>query len=375
MSMQAVADTLYMHHALRIGERGLGQCWPNPSVGCVIVLNDHIIAAARTGAFGRPHAETLALSHIQASPLSSALGATAYVTLEPCAHQGQTAPCAKALIDAGITRVVIAVQDPDPRVAGKGIAMLKAANIEVTTGVLEEEAQLQHRGFFKRIAHKLPFTALKIATSLDGAIADSQGNSQWITDTVARAHAHRIRAQYDAILTGIGSVLADDPMLTCRLPGMEEFSPVRVVLDTHLRLPLDAQLVKTAGLFPTWVMTTTLAVEQRASHAQELRELGVTLITHDSIERISPFSALALLAEAGVTRVLVEAGAALCTSFMETALIDRIYWYRAPILLQGGKAALASHQPIHLTLAARYKHQSRIALYSDTLDVYDAATR
>lgn len=362
-----------MQHALRLGARGLGQCWPNPSVGCIIVKDNQIISAARTGQFGRPHAETEALVQAGNSAGSSALGATAYVTLEPCAHVGHTPSCAKALIDAGIARVVIATTDNDPRVAGKGIAMLKRAQIEVEIGVCEKEAQLAHRGFFKNIEYRLPYTALKIATSLDGAIADSAGQSQWITSTQARLHANALRARYDAILTGIGTVLADDPMLTCRLSGMQEQSPVRVVLDTHLRLPLDAQLVKTAALFPTWVITSTTSIDLHASHAHELREQGVTILTHDSLSRITPYNALTLLANEGLTRVLIEAGSELSGAFMETRLIDRIYWYRAPILLQGGKEALRSTLSQTLPLAPHYQHKSRIALYSDTLDVYDAA--
>lgn len=362
-------DIAFMQHALRLGARGLGQCWPNPSVGCLIVLHNRILGAATTGDFGRPHAETEALAQAGIDALS----ATAYVTLEPCAHVGHTPPCAQALIDAGIARVVIATTDKDPRVANKGIAMLKAKHIEVEVGVCEKEAQLAHRGFFKRIEHRLPYTAMKIATSLDGAIADSTGKSQWITSAQSRLHANALRARYDAILTGIGTVLADDPMLTCRLSGMQEQSPVRVVLDTHLRLPLDAQLVKTAALYPTWVITSTTSIELRASHAHELREQGVTILTHDSPSRITPYNALTLLANEGLTRVLIEAGSELSGAFMETRLIDRIYWYRAPILLQGGKEALASTMAQTLPLAPHYQHQSRIALYSDTLDVYDAA--
>lgn len=356
-----------MRHALRLAAQGMGRTWPNPSVGCVLVKDGQVVGAARTADTGRPHAETEALA--QAG--ESARGATAYVTLEPCAHTGKTGPCAEALIKAGVVRVVIAAQDRDSRVAGKGSAMLERARIEVVHGVCEAEALAQHSAFFRRLAEGIPEVSMKLATSLDGAIADHEGESKWITAEAARRHGHRIRGLHDAIITGIGTVLADDPVLTCRLPGLAQPSPVRVVLDTHLRIPLDAQLVTSADHFPTWVITTALAIEQQANHAADLRERGVKLMAVDADSRITPAQALALLAGEGITRVLVEAGPALSSAFVDAGVVSRIYWYRAPLLIPGGKQALSAQATAALADALRFTHRSRMALDTDSLDVYE----
>lgn len=362
-------DIRFMRHALRLGAQGLGRTWPNPSVGCVLVAGGRIVGAARTEDTGRPHAETVALA--QAGSLAK--GATAYLTLEPCAHTGKTPPCVQALIDAGIARVVIATTDPDARVAGRGIAALEKLRIPVVLGVCEAEAIAQHAGFFARTETGLPSVAMKLATSLDGAIADHEGASQWITAEAARRHGHRVRALHDAIVTGIGTVLADDPVLTCRLPGLTAASPVRVVLDTHLRLPLSAQLVTTADHFPTWVITTAHAIEQRASHASDLREHGVKLLVVDAEGRITPAEALALLGREGITRVLLEAGPALSSAFVDAGLVSTLYWYRAPLLIPHGKQALGAQAAAKLADARHFRHRERIALDSDALDVYEAA--
>ncbi len=369
--MSKESDIRYMRHALRLAAQGIGRTWPNPSVGCVLVKDGQIVGAARTADTGRPHAETEALA--QAG--GHAKGATAYVTLEPCAHTGKTGPCAEALIKAGVVRVVIAAQDPDARVAGKGVAMLERARIDVVHGVCEKEALAQHSGFFARVEEGIPAVSMKLATSLDGAIADHEGESKWITAEAARRHGHRIRGLHDAIITGIGTVLADDPVLTCRLPGLAQQSPVRVVLDTHLRTPLDAQLVTSADHFPTWIITTALAIEQQASHATDLRERGVKLMVVDAEGRITPEQALELLAAEGITRVLVEAGPALSSAFVDAELVNRIYWYRAPLLIPGGKQALSAQATTALADAQRYTHMSRMALDSDSLDVYDLCSQ
>src|SRR5882724_5724649 len=246
-------DIGHMRHALRLAARALGHVAPNPAVGCVIVADDGcIVGRGQTQAGGRPHAETVALS--QAGKL--ARGATAYVTLEPCAHHGQTPPCADALVAAGIARVVGATIDPDARVAGTGFARLESAGVKVTRGVLEAEARALNLGFFRRVTEGRPLVALKIAQSADGYVADAQGNSRWITSEAARRHGHLLRARHDAILVGVGTVLADDPALTCRLPGLEHRSPLRIVLDSHLRMPLTSKLVRTARDHPTIIFTT-----------------------------------------------------------------------------------------------------------------------
>jgi len=356
-----------MLHALRLGETGLGRTWPNPSVGCVIVKDGRIIGAARSGDGGRPHAETLALAQAGAD----AAGATAYVTLEPCAHHGKTPPCIDALIAANISNVVIATIDPDPRVASAGIRALKKAGIAVTLGVCEAEAILQHRGFFKRLKHRAPHVTLKLASSMDGFITHPNHTDRWVTNATSRAAVHRMRAQHDAILTGIGTVLADDPMLNCRLPGLEDASPVRVVLDTQLRTPLESQLVATAALYATWIITTATGVELAASHATDLRERGVKLLVADSAARVSIKEALPLLAEEGITRLMIEAGPQLASAFLEAECVDTLYWFRSDKLFGGGVSALSGDAEHAAIKSPRLVHRKRVAYGTDQLDVYD----
>jgi diaminohydroxyphosphoribosylaminopyrimidine deaminase/5-amino-6-(5-phosphoribosylamino)uracil reductase len=357
-------DIHFLHHALRLSARGLGRTWPNPSVGCVLVKNGVVLAAAVTADTGRPHAETQAL----AAAGGAARGATAYVTLEPCAHHGQTPPCAQALIDAGIARVVVAAIDPDPRVSGQGMAMLEAAGVAVEKILLPEAARL-HRGFFKRLACGLPYVAMKLATSLDGHMADEHGTSQWITGPAARAHGHALRAQFDAVVTGIGTVLADDPQLTVRLPGLPHARLVRVVCDRRLRLPLDCQLVRTAEHQPTWVITTAEAIEQVASHATDLREAGVKFLV---LEGDTPAShILRALGAEGITRVLVEAGPALSTAFLAARAVETLHWYHAPILLGNTGAAAISGLHTALADAARAQLTAHVALGGDHCDIYE----
>jgi diaminohydroxyphosphoribosylaminopyrimidine deaminase/5-amino-6-(5-phosphoribosylamino)uracil reductase len=356
-----------MRHALRLGALGLGECWPNPSVGCVIVAQGRVVGAARTGERGRPHAETQALA--QAG--QDALGATVYVTLEPCAHHGTTPPCADALIKAGVARVVMACLDPDPRTAGQGLARLRKAGLAVETEVCAADAAAQHRGFFRRVNHGLPEAVMKIASSLDGHCIDHAGKSQWITGEAARAHGHGLRAKVDAVVTGIGTVLADDPMFTCRLPGLESRSPIRVVLDTQLRIPLSSQLVSSARSYPTWVITTARGVEEAASHVTELREHGVKLLVADHEGRVPPRIALSLLAAEGITRVLVEAGPQLSAAFLDAHVVSTLYWYRGSMLLGGNAiSALAART---VSESPRQTLTARLALGPDHLDVYEIA--
>ena len=313
-------DSHFLQHAIRIGARGLGRTTPNPSVGCILVKDDQVIAVARTGDGGRPHAERIALDGAG----KNAKGATAYVSLEPCAHHGQTPPCADALIAAGVKRVVIASVDPDSRVSGKGIAMLEAAGISVEKKFIHEVADL--RGFFRRVDHSLPYVAMKLATSADGFLAG--GSERWITCEEARIHGHRVRSMVDAVVTGIGTVLADDPLLTVRLPGLAHARCARVVCDRRLRLPLTSKLVRTAEMQPVWVLTTATGVEEAASHATELREAGIILHVVED-ELLSPKTILKTLGENGLTRILVEAGAALSTAFLADNCVDTLYWYKA----------------------------------------------
>jgi diaminohydroxyphosphoribosylaminopyrimidine deaminase/5-amino-6-(5-phosphoribosylamino)uracil reductase len=357
-----------MQHALRIGARHLGRTWPNPSVGCVLVKNDQVLSVAASADGGRPHAEPQALEMAG----DAARGATAYVTLEPCAHYGKTPPCAQALIDAGIARVVYACEDHDDRVAGKGIAMLRAANIAVDHLPMAE-AERQHRGFFRRVRHGLPYVAMKLATSADGQMIHPEPGSQWITGEQARSHGHRLRAQMDAVLTGIGTVLADDPRYNVRLPGLEHARMVRVVADRQLRIGLDSTLVKTAEIQPLWVLTTPHAIEQMASHASELRTRGVVLHALDD-GAFAPKAILALLASAGITRLLVEAGPRLSSEFLEAGCVDTLYWYRAPTMLGNTGQAWITALHSRLNDATRDTPVSQLQLGGDTCDIYELAT-
>jgi diaminohydroxyphosphoribosylaminopyrimidine deaminase/5-amino-6-(5-phosphoribosylamino)uracil reductase len=319
------SDFSQMRHALTLAGRALGQVAPNPAVGCAIVRDGVVVGRGWTQKGGRPHAETMALA--QAG--GAARGATAYVTLEPCAHHGQTPPCANALIDAGVVRVVAAVEDPDPRVSGKGFAMLRAANIEVTTDVLKNEAAELNAGFFLRILEGRPLVTLKIAESADGFIAKPSGESKWITGEEARRFAHLLRARHDAILVGIGTVLADDPELTCRLPGLENRSPIRVVLDSGLRLSPASKLAQTARRIPTLVFTAS-------DGGDELKELGVEIVKIADQGRPNVRAVLSTLAKRGITRLLVEGGAVVHAAFLEQGLADRLEIFRAPVTLGDG---------------------------------------
>ena len=326
-------DERYMAMALALAERGLGTVWPNPAVGCVLVKDGRVVGRGWTQPGGRPHAEMEAIARAG----EAARGSTAYVTLEPCAHHGRTPPCTDLMLAAGIARAVVAAVDPDPRVDGKGIALLRAGAVEVAVGCLEAEARQLNAGFLSRLCRRRPFVALKLATSADGRIATAGGESMWITGVAARAEGHRLRHRHDAILVGSGTVLADDPMLTCRLPGLEERSPVRVVLDRRLRLLAGSKLARSAATGPVWLFTADPA----APAAEALAEAGVVVYALPATDAPGQLAAmLAVLAELGITRLLVEGGAAVATSFLRAGLVDRIHLFAAPLLL-GGDAAPA----------------------------------
>jgi diaminohydroxyphosphoribosylaminopyrimidine deaminase/5-amino-6-(5-phosphoribosylamino)uracil reductase len=348
-----------MRHALRLARRGLGRVAPNPAVGCVIIARDGQVAGRSwTAPGGRPHAETIALA--QAG--SQVEGATAYVTLEPCAHHGVTPPCVDALITARVARVVGAVTDPDPRVSGRGFERLRAAGIAVSTGVLESEARALNAGFFKRITEGRPLVALKAAQSADGYVAGPPGANRWITGEDSRRHGHLLRAQYDAIMVGIGTVLADDPLLTCRLPGMEDRSPLRVVLDSHLRFAPTSQLARTAREAPVVVFTSAKGDDG------ELGAAGVQIIRIGSHSAGRPDIAAVLraLGNRGITRLLVEGGPTLQAALLERNLVDAIHLYRAPARLGDGLRSAISAIPANFHLV------SREALGPDVLESYEA---
>ena len=325
----AATDRRHMGSALALARRALGTVAPNPAVGCVLVRDGRVVGRGWTQPGGRPHAETEALG--RAGGL--ARGATAYVTLEPCSHWGRTPPCADALTAAGVARVVAAVEDPDPRVSGGGLARLRAGGIEVASGVCADEAAEVNEGFFRRVREGRPLATLKLATTLDGRLATATGESQWITGPPARERVHALRATHDAVMIGSNTVLADDPMLTCRLPGLADRSPVRIVVDSRLRIPLTARLVADARRVPTWIVTLRGG---DAPRREAFLACGVELIEVDAAAGgVDLAAAMQALGARGLTRVLVEGGAVLAATLLRADLVDRIAWFRAPSLIGG----------------------------------------
>ncbi len=347
MSVADFADQTHMAHALRLGARGMGQVWPNPAVGCVIEKDGRILGRGWTQLGGRPHAEAMALAQAGAD----ARGATAHVTLEPCAHHGQTPPCALGLIAAGISRVSYAVQDPDPRVAGKGASLLQAAGISVTAGILQSAASSDHAGFFKRMVQGLPMITLKLATSLDGRIATSQGESQWITAPQSRARVHALRAQHDAVMVGSNTALTDDPALTVR--GMGHLrQPVRVVVDSALRLSPGCQLGRSLDLAPVWILHGKDAPQSRIA---AWAKAGAKLILCPSAgDHLDLRAGMAALAHLGLTRVLCEGGGGLGAALLHASLVDDLALFTAGLALGGdGLPALAALNLPNLASAPR----------------------
>lgn len=319
-------DNRYMALAVSLGKRGLGKCWPNPSVGCVIVKNGRIVGRGRTADGGAPHAETEALGQAGLQ----AKGATAYVSLEPCAHHGRTPPCANALVDAEISRVVIGASDPNPQVDGQGVAILRDAGIEVTEGVLQFEAENLHSGFFKRISQGRPSVTLKLANSFDGRIATASGESQWITGPDARRLVHGMRANHDAVMIGGGTARADDPSLNVR--GMGAVSqPVRVVVSRKLDLPLSGNLAKTAADIPLWICHGRDApIELRTVWEQ----LGATLIEcRTAGQNVDVVSVLNALGGKGLNRIFCEGGGSLAASLLSTDMVDELIGFTAGLAL------------------------------------------
>jgi len=354
-----------MHAALALAYRGLGQVWPNPAVGCVIVADGRVVGRGWTQKGGRPHAETEALARAGAA----ARGATVYVSLEPCSHHGKTPPCAEALIAAGVTRVAAAIEDPDPRVSGRGLARLRGARIAVETGLCAAEATDLNAGFLSRIATGRPLVTLKLATSLDARIATAGGESRWITGPAARERAHLLRATHDAVLVGTGTARADDPQLTCRLAGLEARSPVRIVLDRDLRLPAGLHLFQTREA-RSWVAASAAADPARRA---ALENAGVTLIDAevDATGQVDLRALLRRLGDEGLTRILVEGGGRLAASLLRAGLVDRLVWMRAPLAIGGdGLPAIAALQLAALTTAPRFTLVSSELAGGDVIDTY-----
>jgi diaminohydroxyphosphoribosylaminopyrimidine deaminase/5-amino-6-(5-phosphoribosylamino)uracil reductase len=320
-----VEDARYMALALSLGRRGQGNTWPNPSVGAVLVKDGVILSRGWTQPGGRPHAETEALRRL----LGAAQGATLYVTLEPCSHQGKTPPCADAIIKAGITRVVSALEDPNPEVAGQGHEKLRAKGITVDVGLDAEEARRIHAGHITRIQKGRPFVTLKMALSKDGKVGLAGRKRVTISGEAARNRVFQMRAQHDAILVGIGTVLSDNPQLGCRLPGLFERSPVRVVLDANLRVPLAAAVVATVRETPSWVFTSHDASEIAADIVQQ-RGCKVFRVAARN-GKLDLNEVLKTLAGEGITRLMVEGGPTVAASFVADDLVDEA------VLLHGEK--------------------------------------
>lgn len=332
LNMVRQEDIEYMRRAMELAERGVGFTNPNPMVGAVIVKGGKVIGEGWHERCGEWHAERNAFKNCTVS----AEGATMYVTLEPCCHYGKTPPCTEAIIEHGIARVVVGMEDPNPLVAGKGIALLREAGIEVVCGVEEEALREQNRVFLKYISTKLPWVAMKTAMTLDGKIATRTGDSKWITGAEARAYVHELRHRFMAIVVGIGTAVADDPLLNCRIEGRGVRQPIRVVVDSNARLSLDSQLVKTAGEYRTIVAHTRFAPEERV---KALRETGVEMLLCKEKEGLVDVrNLLELLGLSGIDSILLEGGGSLNYTFLAEGLADELYAFIAPKIVGGMNA-------------------------------------
>jgi len=353
-----------MRSALSLAKRGLGCCSPNPSVGCLILdRSNNLIGMGRTSDKGRPHAEMNALNSLT----TSAKGGTAIVTLEPCAHKDTSPSCAELLINAGIKHVVISILDPDIRTNGKGVKLLKKSGVKVSLGLLEEKSIDINAGFIFRLKHNRPLVSLKMASSLDGKIATVSGNSKWITGKLSRLHGHSLRANHDVILVGINTVLKDDPKLNCRIKGLEKYSPVRVIVDSSLSIPLKSNVLKNLDRIPTIIWTKkNIASPKKA----KLINMGVKVIELEKTNnKLNLIKGLNNLSEKGFNKVLVEGGSEISASLMANSLIDKVFLYRSGIFIGGdGLSGIASYNIDNLGLAKRYKLLKTRILDNDVLE-------
>lgn len=360
-------DRRHMAHALALARRGLGRVWPNPSVGCVIVQGGVVVGRGVTATGGRPHAEPQALAQAGAA----ARGATAYVTLEPCAHHGHTPPCAEALIAAGVARVVSALEDPDPRVSGGGHTLLRRADIAVTTGVMEPEARALQQGFLTRIIQGRPMLTLKLALSLDGRIATATGESRWITGEAARARVHLMRAAHDAVLVGGGTARADDPELTVRGLGLP-YQPVRIIAARRLDLPPAGRLAASVRQGPLWLLHGADAPQAAQDHWSAL---GATLIAlPETSTGLDPARLMATLAAQGLTRIFCEGGGQFAASLLAANLVDRLEVFGAGVLLGAdGRPGLGPLPATRLSEAPRFDLARTVRIGADTWQSWSRA--
>jgi len=351
MSSQRAEDEFFMARALDLAERGRGETNPNPMVGCVIVKDDRVVGEAWHRRAGAPHAEVLALERAG----EKARGATLYVNLEPCAHQGRTPPCAPSLAAAGLRRVVVAVRDPNPAVDGRGLALLRRSGVAATTGVMESDALLLNEPFMVAARKRRPFVHLKAALTLDGLIATRSGDARWITSPAQRDAARRMRRDHDAVAVGIGTVLADDPLLLPR-PGVQR--PFhRIVFDSSLRLPPDGRLARSARRSPVWAIC--LRADARRRRRLEARGVSV-VVAPGRAGRVSLPWALGEMRRRGLWSLMVEGGSELLGSFLASRLLDRVALFRAPLLLGGrdSRPAFGGHGPARVAQALRLTRRS-----------------
>lgn len=363
--MSSDFDTRFMALALTLGRRGLGNAWPNPAVGAAVVKDGIVVGRGWTQPGGRPHAEVEALRRAGAA----ARGATLYATLEPCSHHGKTPPCVDAIMAAGIVRVVSALEDPNPKIAGQGHARLRAQGVTVDVGLGAEEALRAHAGHFRRVRDGRPHVTLKLAVSADGKAGLAGRRPAAITGEPARSRVHLMRAMNDAVLTGIGTVLSDDPQLNCRLPGMEHRSPVRVVLDSKLRLPEDSKLATSATSTLDWVFVEDTA---RPDNEDALMQAGVELLRVPGTNgKLDLGATLRALAGRGITRVMVEAGPILSGAFLAADLVDEVALFRSPNALGEGIDALDGMPLSALTLSPKLRLAGSEQVGQDRLQMYE----
>jgi len=344
-------DGFFMQRALGLAKKGMGTTSPNPIVGCILVKNGEIVGEGFHKKAGEAHAEIIALE----SAGQRAKGAELYLTLEPCSHYGKTPPCVEAIIKAGVERAVIAMQDPNPLVAGQGIKKLKKAGVDVTVGVMGEEAKKLNEVFIKYITTKRPFVIGKIAQSLDGKIALSTGESKWITSEPARVKVHELRGYCDAVMVGIGTVLADDPLLTCRLPGKRK-NLTRIIIDSTAKIPLDARMFKNGN--GRIILATTDMADKKKIKALRSKKVNV-IETNAKDGKVNLIQLFEILGNMEITSVLVEGGPCLLTSLIKESLIDKLVVFLAPIFLGGsGLSSIGDLFIKELKKAPRFRFQS-----------------
>ncbi|MGH6925895.1 MAG: bifunctional diaminohydroxyphosphoribosylaminopyrimidine deaminase/5-amino-6-(5-phosphoribosylamino)uracil reductase RibD [Propylenella sp.] len=381
--MTEALDRRFVAAAIGLGAGALGTAWPNPAVGAILVKDGRVVGRGRTGRAGRPHGEALAL----AMAGEEARGATLYVSLEPCAHFGKTPPCADAIVAAGVSRVVTTISDPDPRVAGRGFDRLRAAGVEVVSGLFGDEAKRAHAGHFNQVVCGRPYVLLKLAVSADDAIGREGESQVAVTSPVARRHVQALRSRFDAILIGRGTVEADDPQLTCRLPGLSDRSPIRIVLDSDGALAPDRKVL--TGTARTWVFVGEVLVPPPSPATGEEPSVAATCARSSVDGEASQVRTLAAprgatgldlpavlrtLAEEGITRVLVEGGAHVARGFLEADLVDAAMLFRSPERLGGNIVPALAGLPLsEIEVSPKYRRIARRRFGPDVMSLYERA--